>query len=178
MKFTSPVFRKLCDTMIKKHKVTIRCDHENDLGWNQCWVAGRDIWVSLLQESEEELMLGIMHEIGHLLYPYSRNFQVNFSTYMKEYECWVLGIKEAMDHGVLFREELIHKALTKHLGSYVGHTERESEGWEFRQEVPKGWRREYLRKMLEIKTPSWVKACGYVLKEIAVQMWAVIKDLN
>lgn len=178
VQFTDPVFRDLLAVMVKKHRITVRYDTVNGIGPNQCWVAGRDIWVSEKQDSEDDLMIGIMHEIGHIICPGSFRFRTGHNTFMLEHQCWVLGINEALRHGVIFSDDVIDKALSEHLGSYVGHDCRESRGYLFTGKVPEHWRRDYFLSELERRTPSWILASYQVMREIGRQMWAVIKDLS
>ncbi|MDX9802796.1 MAG: hypothetical protein RBS96_02035 [Dehalococcoidales bacterium] len=178
IKFADPIFQGLLDIMVKKHKITVRYDKVNGLGPNQCWVSGRDIWVSEQQDSEDDLMIGVMHGIGHIICPRSFRFRTGHDTYMMEYNCWVLGINEALKHGVTFSDAVINDALTRHLGSYRGHDCRESSGHVFTGKVPEHWRRDYFLSELKRKTPSWIQAFGWVMKEVMRQMWAVIKNLS
>lgn len=178
IEFVNPVYQGLLDKMEKKHKIIVRYDTVNGIGPNQCWVSGRDIWISEKQDSEDDLMIGIMHEIGHIICPGSFRFRTGQNTFMIEYNCWVLGINEALKHGVIFSDDVIDKALSEHLGSYRGHDSRESSGHVFTGKVPEHWRRDYFLSELKRRTPSWIQASYRVMKEVIRQMWAVIKDLS
>lgn len=170
-----PHLEKLFNTVVKKHKLRVFYDQDSP---DQCSVSGRDIWIGD-HDDEEYMLLGIMHEIGHIICPWRFRVISGFDTYLIELKCWMLGIEEALRYGVKFQDTAIDRALRECLGSYKGHDFREIRNYQFRRTV-KPWRKQYIRFLFllvlkKVPCAAFLESCWQVIKLVLSDIVRLVK---
>ncbi len=110
----------MIDIIIDKYGVVF---HEDESLKNNCAFAGKEIFIGKY-DNKEFLLISIFHEIGHILITQDFKRKCLYNTMLIEMECWSIGIKEALELGIVFSDSALKFACDKIMG-YCGHDLRE-----------------------------------------------------
>lgn len=107
----------------KRIKITYLPDEKN-----RSFYSYKEIYIGVYDDPEKKI-ISFFHELGHNLIKESFMELCNYNTLIIEFECWNIGIKEALKRQIYFSDESIQWGLQQCL-SYVGNDERESSSYD------------------------------------------------
>ncbi len=131
MVFKDKDYRRFVKETCAKYGITLRSDKKTKMG---SWIAGNDeVFIGDYDGDEELMAISFAHEVGHTLVSVEFIKSSDFNTLLIELEAWQLGIRYALENfGLIFSDRAIEWGYKKAL-TYVGHDEREVEGWKFKK---------------------------------------------